>query len=449
MSHYQTSIYDFLFTEIKLYPPIKMFEAFSGIGTQAMALKRLNVPYEIVGYSEIDKFAIESYKAIHGEDIKNYGNIKEMTTIPTCDIFTWSFPCTDLSLAGKQRGMTENTSSGLVYDVLRLVKNTHNKPKVLIMENVPMLISKKFSEQFNEIRREFSKMGYTNFVETLNSKDFGVAQNRNRVFMVSILGDYTYTFPKPFKLEKKLKDYLDEEVEEKFYLTKKQLSWLKKTKYEKAARVKNIDDQYAYTIDTMRGGNREPKIAYPIRSREFAHEKQKFKDISPALCARDYKDAKVVLEFKKNYSKRSLKDIQKNIVNTNEIAKTLTAQNQRPTINSATLPVIHIPEKTKKGFAEATSGDGIYISRPSQKRGVVQKNMIQTIKTRSSDLGVVTEDYRIRKLTPKECWRLMGCIDSDFEKAAKVCSNSQLYKQAGNAIVVDVFEKILRGMIAT
>ena len=390
MSYYQTSIYDFLFTEIKLYPPIKMFEAFSGIGTQAMALKRLNVPYEIVGYSEIDKFAIESYKAIHGEDIKNYGNIKEMTTIPRCDIFTWSFPCTDLSIAGKQRGMTENTSSGLVYDVLRLVKNTHNKPKVLIMENVPMLISKKFIEQFNEIRAKFSKMGYTNFVETLNSKDFGVAQNRNRVFMVSILGEYTYTFPKPFKLEKKLKDYLEKEVEEKFYLTEKQLSWLKKTKYEKAARVKNIDDQYAYTIDTMRGGNREPKIAYPIRSREFAAEKQKFKDISPALCARDYKDPKVV-----------------------------TIGNYTPSRHNASR-IVH-----KEGLSPTVM----------ENHGTV------------TAVDATSGDYKIRKLTPKECWRLMGCSDSDFEKAAKVCSNSQLYKQAGNAIVVDVFEKILRGMI--
>ena len=401
MSHYQTTIYDFLFTEIKLYPPIKMFEAFSGIGTQAMALKKLNVPYEIVGYSEIDKFAIQSYKAIHGEDIKNYGNIKEMTTIPRCDIFTWSFPCTDLSIAGKQRGMTENTSSGLVYDVLRIIKNTTNKPKVLIMENVPMLISKKFVEQFNEIRREFSSMGYTNYVETLNSKDYGVAQNRKRVFMVSILGDYTYSFPKPFKLEKKLKDYLEEEVEDKYFLNEKQIKTLKNTKYESMGldRVKNVNDTTINTITTQGGGNREPKISYALNSREF--KSNGWKNISPTLLARDYKDAKVVL----------------------------------------------IPEKTKKGFAEATSGDGIYISRPSQKRGVVQKEMIQTIKTRSSDLGVVTEDYRIRKLTPKECWRLMGCSDSDFEKAAKVCSNSQLYKQAGNAIVVDVFEKILRGMV--
>ena len=106
-------------------------------------------------------------------------------------------------------------------------------------------------------------------------------------------------------------------------------------------------------------------------------------------------------------------------------------------------------EKTKKGYALAKNGDGIYINRPGQKRGVVQKDMIQTIKTSGDDIGVITEDYRIRKLTPKECWRLMGCSDSDFEKAAKVCSNSQLYKQAGNAIVVDVFEKILKNMVAT
>jgi len=368
-----------------------------------MALKRLNVPYEIVGYSEIDKFAIQSYKAIHGEDIKNYGNIKEMTTIPRCDIFTWSFPCTDLSIAGKQRGMTENTSSGLVYDVLRIIKNTTNKPKVLIMENVPMLISKKFVEQFNEIRREFSSMGYTNYVETLNSKDYGVAQNRKRVFMVSILGDYTYSFPKPFKLEKKLKDYLEEEVEDKYFLNEKQIKTLKNTKYESMGldRVKDVNDTTINTITTQGGGGREPKISYALNSREF--KSNGWKNISPTLLARDYKDPKVVM-------------IKSNNKRLNNIA------------------------------SKIKNNDLQFLDTFNQ---TTHKEITPTITTRinASNSSFLYKDYKIRKLTPKECWRLMGCSDSDFEKAAKVCSNSQLYKQAGNAIVVDVFEKILRGMV--
>lgn len=366
------TIFDIMYEKIKLIEPIKMFEAFSGIGTQAMALKKLGVEYEIVGYSEIDKYAIQSYKAIHGDHIKNYGDITKMTTIPSCDIFTWSFPCTDLSKAGKQKGMTKETRSGLVYDVLRLVRDTKDKPKVLIMENVPDLVHSKFSKEFRKIQLELENYGYKNYIETLNSKDYGVAQNRDRVFMVSVLGDYSYSFPDQIKLEKKLKDYLEKDVDEKFYISEKSfkyLSGVSKGGFDRQDMFKphNQDSDYAWTITTRTGS--------------------------------------------------------------------------RPTDN-----FIKIPQATKKGYAIAKDGDGVYIDRPEQKRGVVQKGMIQTLKTTGDDVGVV-DNLRIRKLTPKECWRLMGCSDEDFEKAAKVCSNTQLYKQAGNAIVVDVFEKILRGLL--
>ena len=146
------NIFDLLHEPIQLTPPIRMFSAFSGIGTQEMALKRITNNYEIVGYSEIDKYAIKSYHAIHG-DVKDYGDITKMTEIPPCDIFTWSFPCTDLSKAGKQKGMGKDTRSGLAYEVLRLVEFTKDKPKVLIMENVPDLIQEKFVRQFGEIAK--------------------------------------------------------------------------------------------------------------------------------------------------------------------------------------------------------------------------------------------------------------------------------------------------------
>jgi DNA (cytosine-5)-methyltransferase 1 len=367
------SIYDILNEPLKLKPPIKMFEAFSGIGTQAIALKRLNIPYEIVGFSEIDKFAIKSYHAIHG-NIKNYGDITKMGEIPPCDIFTWSFPCTDLSKAGKMQGMTKDTRSGLVFEVLRLVRDTKNKPKVLIMENVIDLIQKRFKDQFLDIIDELETYGYNNYYQVLNAKDFGVAQNRKRVFMVSVLGDYTYNFPKPFQLENKLKDYLEEQVDEKYFLSEKFINYLNE------------------------------KTPYFDRSKIF----------------------------------------KKKIEEQNEIATTITTREGDVVLSN----FIAIPDKTKSGFAIAEVGDGIYIDRPHQKRGVVQKGMIQTLKTTvSSSVGVVLNDLKIRKLTPKECWRLMGIDDEDFEKAQKVCSNSQLYKQAGNAIVVNVFENILREMI--
>lgn len=412
------NIFDLLYENIKLTPPIKMFEAFSGIGTQAMALKQLGVPYEIVGFSEIDKYAIQSYHAIHGDEIKNYGDITKMTEIPSCDIFTWSFPCTDLSKAGKRQGMTKDTRSGLVYDVLRLVRDTKDKPKVLIMENVPDLIQAKFVKQFGEIQYELETYGYTNYVETLNAKDFGVAQNRNRVFMVSVLGEHNYNFPKPFKLEKRLKDYLEQDVDEKYYLSKQFISYL--------------------TTD------------HPKHKRSHKFEKNVRDGVSDG----------------ENY------------------ANTITTR-EGNVIDSTYLK---IPDDTKQGYSVAQDGDGVYIDRPDQKRGVVQKGMIQTIKTNTDTIGVVVNplknktnngwhfeqqvydengitrtvkagggsgnipkvinnDLRIRKLTPRETWRLMGCSDDDFDKAQKVCSNSQLYKQAGNAIVVDVFREILINLI--
>lgn len=364
-------IFELLYEPLKLKPPIKMFEAFSGIGTQAMALKRLGVPYEIVGFSEIDKYAIQSYHAIHG-DIKNYGDITKMTEIPSCDIFTWSFPCTDLSKAGKRQGMTKDTRSGLVYEVLRLVRDTKDKPKVLIMENVPDLIQTTFVKQFGEIQYELETYGYMNYVETLNSKDFGVAQNRNRVFMVSILGEYSYNFPQPFKLEKRLKDYLEHDVDEKFYLD-------------------------TPTIERISKWNAQQDPLERARTQD-------------------------------------------------EISHTITTRVAESDAGGMSASVLLIKEDTKQGYALAKDGDGVYINRPEQKRGVVQKGMIQTIKTSSDDIGVV-DNLRIRKLTPRETWRLMGCSDDDFDKAQAVCSNSQLYKQAGNAIVVDVFEHILRSMI--
>jgi DNA (cytosine-5)-methyltransferase 1 len=523
--------------------PIKLFEAFAGIGCQAMAFNKLGIEYESVGISEIDKHAIIAYATIHHDLIKvlndmwdkrnisemvrktmnvpmnerpsfirmmkhldalkianelskNYGDICKMTHIPECDIFTWSFPCTDLSKTGKREGLQGGTRSGLVYEVLRLLQVS--KPKVLIMENVPDLIQATFVEEFGEIRRELEELGYSNYVERLNAKDYGVAQNRDRVFMVSILGEWYYEFPQKIKLEKRLKDYLEDEVDEKYYISSQKIEYMKSTnfnqssydtvvqqgdivsticardykdpkcvqvvqlkgKHQESGRVYS-DNGLSPTINTMQGGNLEPKVAIP-------------------MC----------LNSKVNGKQPSLQD---RIYDTNGTSTAIT---------TSFMPSIAIPEATKKGYSLASDGDGIYINRPHQKRGVVQKGMIQTLKTSGEDVGVVVagnEKYiserfnefekengyrpeffnpynkseikdiaptittmsdrwqssatvainhnlRIRKLTPIEVWRLMGISDEDFDKASKVVSNSQLYKQAGNGIVVDVFAAILRGL---
>ena len=201
---------------------VRMFEAFSGIGCQAMALKALTDNYELVGFSEIDQHAIKSYKAIHG-NVPNYGDITKMETIPECDIFTYSFPCTDLSLAGKREGMGNGTRSGLVYEVLRLLKATSKKPTVLIMENVPALLDQVFIDEFMGIQSELKELGYTNYAKVLEATNYGIPQHRDRVFMVSILGDYSFTFYDGFKLEMRLKDLCEDDVDEKYFLTDRML----------------------------------------------------------------------------------------------------------------------------------------------------------------------------------------------------------------------------------
>lgn len=563
---------------------IRLFEAFSGVGCQAMALKRITDNIELVGISEIDKPAIQSYMAIHGQ-VKNYGDITKMVSIPPCDIFTWSFPCTDLSKAGKQKGLTD-TRSGLVYEVLRLLRETANYypfhrhipknskihsmglstdyyqpipdksklPKILIMENVIDLVQVKFVKAFNEIQAELEQLGYTNYNEVLNAKDYGIPQNRERVFMVSILGDkendhYSYDFPLRQELKLRLKDLLEDEVDEKYYLSKKALKTLTAPntgKYQRAKafefnikktieqgiigsipagdRSGALDPYYAEaqllqvaqldgfessgriydenglapTINTMGGGQREPKVMVKTWNDETKAYKTKEDDMPRDRIYTDESNIGFTITTNSN---QQLFIMQKsrgyNKGGKHKDCPPITANSYQEN------NFVAIPETTEKGYAEAHDGDGVYVNRPHQKRGVVQKGMIQTIKTSDDDIGVVLkvddtdvysdefeiieienkayirikgELFRIRKLTPLECWRLMGISDEDFYKAKfgndyriimnimnssyplsaklnfikkfkEANSNSQLYKQAGNGIVVNVFETILRELI--
>jgi DNA (cytosine-5)-methyltransferase 1 len=323
------------------------------------------------------------------------------------------------------------------------------------MENVPQVINKKHFKDFREWQLFLEKLGYSNYFELLNAKDYSIPQNRNRCFMVSVLGDYYYQFPRKQKLKYRLKEFLEDEVDEKYFLTAKMLKSLTDTtnrngfvRADKFRPINPLKKDIAYTI-TSNPGNRV--IDNFIEVFDF-----------------DYIDGQ---------------------------------------------PLLKIPEATKKGYALAQEGDGIDLSYLGSKtrRGRVQKGMIPTIKTNSDDIAVVVKGnyspsghsasrivdinglaptvmenhgtvtaiavkkeicnisklkqfykniyidefnrafikvgnmfYRIRKVTPKECWRLMGFSDEDFEKAEKVNSNSQLYKQAGNSIVVQVLEAVFK-----
>lgn len=227
---------------------IKVFEAFAGYGSQSMALERLKtdigLDYEVVGISEIDPTAIKAYYAardpqlsvfdvenvIQGgyqppkelvEKYPNFGDISLINweNIPDFNLFTYSFPCTDISTAGLQKGLAEGsgTRSSLLWECARAIDI--KRPKYLLMENVKALVSDKFMPDFKKWATFLESLGYSNHYQVLNAKDYGVPQNRERVFMVSIYGEAIYYFPKPFKLDRRLKHVLETNVDESFYLS--------------------------------------------------------------------------------------------------------------------------------------------------------------------------------------------------------------------------------------
>lgn len=213
---------------LKIDKPIRLIELFAGIGSQYAALKRIGANVTSWKVVEWDKYAIASYNAIHNEHYQTSDitkihaeDLEIVDTDKYCYILTYSFPCQDLSLAGNQKGMVKGsgTRSGLLWEVERILDECTNLPQVLLMENVPQVIGKKNIKDFQKWRSKLEQLGYSNFVQLLNAKDYGIPQNRNRCFMVSILGDWHYTFPRKKKLELKLKDMLEDTVDEKYYLS--------------------------------------------------------------------------------------------------------------------------------------------------------------------------------------------------------------------------------------
>ena len=460
---------------------LRVLENFAGIGTQRMALEKLGIDHEVVGITEIDKFAIKSYEAIHGP-VNNLGDISlvDPNDVPDHDLFTYSFPCQDISVAGKGKGFEKGsgTRSGLLWECEKVIRA--KKPKYLLMENVKNLVSKKFKPGFEEWLQSLEELGYSNYYSVLNAKDFGIPQNRERVFCVSILGEHEpYEFPEKETLVLRLKDILEDEVDEKFYLDD-----------DKVNRLTLNWDKVLANKDLQVVGNTS---ATGYNKQNVYHEN----GISPTLAARDYKGPNQVLQvgqydtetrtnsnryrtyspdgisaslttmggggrephvltpkrteygkvIRKYYEKGLIKESRHNMTEmrprTDGVSNTLTTVLKD---NYVAEPTMLIKNNTKQGYVEATEGDGVDLAFPSSntRRGRVQKDLAQTLDT--SDSKGIVENLRIRKLTPKECWRLMGISDEDFEKAQEVNSNTQLYKQAGNAIVVDVLEAIFANM---
>lgn len=224
----QLGLFDEEYPQYKIDKPIRLCTLFSGLGAQEMAIKQLGVDFEIYKAVEFDEHAIRSYNAIHGTnfptlDVNNVhaSDLELVDRDKYCYILFYSWPCTSLSLAGKQEGMVEGsgTASSLLWQVKRIIDECgDNLPDVLISENVIQCHSEKNMPEFERWIQFLRSKGYSNFYGDLNAKDFGVPQNRDRCFMVSMLGKYDFQFPKTIPLEKVINDVLEEDVPEKFFI---------------------------------------------------------------------------------------------------------------------------------------------------------------------------------------------------------------------------------------
>jgi len=227
----QMSIFDMIREPIRITKPIRLIELFAGYGSQAMALERIGAKFEHYRVVEFDKYAVASYNAVHGTDFPTMDITKvHADDLNICDteaftyLLTYSFPCTDLSVAGKQAGMKKGsgTRSGLLWEVERILKEIRDGggelPQILFMENVPQVHADANMVDFQNWIDFLTSLGYVSYWQDLNAKNYGVAQNRERCFMFSFLGEYNYHFPQPIPLKKKLKDYLEDDVDEKYYI---------------------------------------------------------------------------------------------------------------------------------------------------------------------------------------------------------------------------------------
>ena len=377
---------------------MRFLDLFSGIGGFRLGMERAD--HNCVGYCEIDKYARLSYNAVHNTEGEiDYKDITEVTNEEfrklrgKVDVICGGFPCQAFSIAGNQLGF-EDARGTLFYEIARAVEQV--KPRYLFLENVRNLLSHDKGKTFERMLKILDELGYDVEWQVLNSKNFGVPQNRERVFIVAHLrGERTYrVFPIRGKDEK---FNTDGEINQVGNIGKSDNFGGN----PQVTRVYDING-ISPTLNTMQGGGREPKIVVPVLTPDRVEKRQNGR------------------RFKTN----------------GEPMFTITTQDRHGVL---------VREATKQGYAVAGVGDSINFSHPNSKtrRGRVGKNIANTLLT-SDEQGVVLSDYKIRKLTPRECWRLQGFPDWAFDKAQAVNSNSQLYKQAGNSVTVNVIEEIAK-----
>lgn len=377
---------------------ITFIDFFSGIGGFHSGFEKAGM--KCVGWCEFDKYAQKSYRAIYdtkglwfSDDVRKCRGWE----LPTATLWSFGFPCQDISVAGKQKGIGRGTRSGLFFEIMRLLDEAEaNKPEWIIAENVKNLLSIEGGWGFLRVTSEIAARGYAVQWRLYNSKDYGVPQNRERVYIVGCLGKNGVgeLLPPARKSERTLKKVISGAQAERVY-----------------------EPELSCTLSSQGGGMGAKTGLYMIQKG----------------CKFRYPERGV--------GKRAVSGY----VELTNIAGTLTARHCGDYTSDRNTGVVEIKNATKSGMLPARVGDGIETAYPSSntRRARVQPGRCNTITTHGT-AGVLMDIYpvRIRKLTPKECWRLQGFTDEQFEKAAKVNSNAQLYKQAGNAVTVNVVEAI-------
>ena len=456
---------------------LRVCTLFSGYDSQCMALDRLKemhpeFDYELVAWAEIDKYAIMAHNAVYPQwSDRNYGDVSKIdwSQVPDFDLLTYSSPCQDFSNAGKQAGGAEGsgTRSSLLWEVRRAI--IAKKPKYLLMENVAALVSDKFIGTFNQWQLQLERYGYTNFSQVLNAKDYGVPQNRERIFMVSVLDcEQAFYFPAPVELTIRLKDVLEKEVEERYYLKAEALDGYKPS--EKAS------NGAVNVVGELQADNRWGKI---IRQQNFVIGTDKCsKSITAKYTMHEFKIAEpIVLGWVRDEKGNVVKRPPVEVANCVTAGKRDNTQNyvvepkidvlgelhpgQNGTIygTGGVSPTICAGEgiKTQTKIAEPMIGamkgiePGISVHPLSRKKEFRGFDTEKAPALRSTDYKCphcVNNGYRIRKLTERECFRLMGVCEEyiDLIQAAGI-SKSQQYKMAGNSIVVDVLVAIFRQLL--
>lgn len=467
----QISMFDIMREPIRITKPIRLIELFAGYGSQAMALRNIGAQFDHYSVVEFDKYAIASYNAVHGTNFPTMDitkvHAKDLDICDTgkyCYLMTYSFPCTDLSLAGKQAGMKKGsgTRSGLLWEVERILSEIRESagelPQVLFMENVPQVHADANMADFQKWIDFLSDLGYVSYWQDLNAKEYGVAQNRNRCFMFSFLGEYNYHFPQPIPLAKRIKDYLEDEVDEKYYVSDAALRGFAehaKKQREKGNSFHAVFKDVFDTAPTIKSryykDGSDCLVRNSIAGRINSSQDGRVMSVNGIAGAHvaghgnapKIFERTIVASCGRNPNNTSDRTVgapteQRLEPNTQGLCNCLTSVQK----DNMLLESVKIKQATKSGSIRCEVGGCFDASYPESKtrRGRVQDNgnTCPTLTAQNQEIVRIESQYRIRKLTPRECGRLMGVSDEDISKMEKVNSNTQLYKQFGNSIVVDV-----------